>query len=86
MNIEQIKNYLDQDNKVKVWPSKRKNKLLILECIVEALERDVKYTEKELDEYIYQYISFDDHVIVRREMYENKLIDRTQDGREYWRI
>lgn len=85
MNAENIKNYLNEDGKVKVWPSKRKNKLFVLEYIVDALAYE-SLTEKQIDEYIYQYIAFDDHVIVRRELYENKLIDRTQDGKTYWRL
>lgn len=86
MNQEQIQNYLNIDGKVKIWPSKRKNKVLILEYIVKDLKSDESYTEKELDEHICKYIAFEDYVIVRRELYENKFVDRTQNGQEYWKV
>lgn len=81
-----IQNYLDADGCVKIWPSKRKNKVYILKYIAAGMEKDVQYTEKELDAHIQKMIVFDDYVIVRRELFENKFVNRTLDGKLYWRV
>ena len=44
-----------------------------------------KYTEKEVNEIIRQNILFSDVELIRRELYQYKLIGRLRDGSEYWR-
>ena len=44
-----------------------------------------EYTEKEVNAIIKQNISFSDIELVRREMFQLKLIGRLRDGSAYWR-
>ena len=43
-----------------------------------------KYTEKEINEIIRSHIAFSDIELIRREMFQYKLIGRLRDGSEYW--
>lgn len=42
------------------------------------------YTEREINELLAQL--FEDHVFARRMMIENRILDRTANGSEYWVI
>lgn len=82
MNIEQ---YLDENKKIKVWPSKRTMKDEVLAYLAEKFEPDIVYTEKEVNEIIKSWHTFGDFFLLRRELIEKKLLLRTNDGAKYWR-
>lgn len=89
MNIKlklcNVENFLDSEGRIKVWPSKLKNKVLVLKYIFDFLDEKVSYSEEQINNHIKKYINFEDYVLVRREMYENDLLDRSLDGRMYWK-
>ena len=60
-------------------------RVIALTKIADCLEKDRKYTEKEVNEIIRQNISFTDIELIRREMFQYRLIGRLRDGSEYWR-
>ena len=83
MEIEElIKNYLDENKRIKNFPAK-KNKLYVLEYISKKLDKNKKYSEKDINEIIDEWTLFKDPATIRREMYNNHL-NRTNDGKEYW--
>jgi hypothetical protein len=43
-----------------------------------------RYTEREVNELLAQL--FEDHVFARRMMIENRVLDRTPNGSEYWTL
>ena len=45
---------------------------------------DRKYTDKEIHAIIRQNIAFTDIELIRREMFQYRLIGRLRDGSEYW--
>ena len=67
------------------YPSKKPLRLIALSKIADCFETDRKYSEKEVNEIIRQNISFSDIELIRREMFQYKLIGRLKDGSEYWR-
>lgn len=67
------------------YPSKRPLRIIALEKIAECFDKDKKYTEKEVNEIIKQNISFSDVELIRREMFQLRLLGRLRDGSEYWR-
>ncbi|MCI9386266.1 MAG: DUF2087 domain-containing protein [Lachnospiraceae bacterium] len=81
---KKLDNYLDSDGRLVQYPSKRPMRILALIKIVEQMEADRKYTEKEVNEIIRSHIAFGDIELVRREMYQYKLLGRLRDGSEYW--
>ncbi|MCI0338554.1 MAG: DUF2087 domain-containing protein [Acidobacteria bacterium] len=83
----EITKYLDQEGRVKVWLSRRNRKyqLEVLKYLASKFESNTYYTEKEVTKLINQYHTFGDHAMLRREMFEAKLLDRKIDGSVYWR-
>ena len=80
----EINTFLDKEGRVIRWPKKRNDKLNVLKYIQGKFEENRKYTESEVNKIIKEWHIFNDHALVRRELYDNYLINRTGDGREYW--
>lgn len=80
-----LKNYLDKDGRLTMFPSKRKLKIAAMFYIALGIEEGVKYTEKEINEAINLRCSFQDAALLRREMYDYRFINRTLDGKMYWK-
>lgn len=81
---EKVKRYYDNEDKLVQYPSKKPMRLLALIRIADKLEPLRKYTEKEVNEIIKASIAFGDIELIRREMFQYKLIGRLRDGSEYW--
>lgn len=81
---KKLDNYFDSNGKLLQYPSKRPMRMIVLIKIVEQMEANRKYTEKEVNEIIRLNISFSDIELIRREMYQYKLLGRLRDGSEYW--
>lgn len=76
--------FLDENGKLKSYPTKQKKKLVALEYLATKLEADRIYTEKEINQIINSWCIFQDPATLRREMYNNHLLDRTKDCSQYW--
>ncbi len=81
---KKLDNYFDSNGKLLQYPSKRPMRIIVLIKIVEQMEESRKYTEKEINEIIRSHIAFSDIELIRREMYQYKLLGRLRDGSEYW--
>jgi hypothetical protein len=81
---ELLDRLLDADGKVKRWPKKSAEKDAILQYIQEKIEKGKIYTEKEINEIITKWHSFNDYALIRRMLYDKNLLQRTPDGRQYW--
>jgi len=81
----EIKNFLDEKLRVKSWPAKREMKTEILRYVSTKFEQDKFYTEKEVNEIINTWHTFDDYFLIRRGMIEHRFLTRTKDGSRYWR-
>lgn len=87
MSVEnKIKNYLDKDYKIKAWPSKIKYRLMVLEYISSKFQVGVMYSEKEVTEILAASFTFADGCFLRRELFDNGFLNRTNDGRKYWKV
>ena len=83
MKIINIKNYLNNLNKVKLWPSKKTVKIEVLKYLATKISDEVNYTEKEINCLLSQWHTFNDPALLRRELFENKFLDRMRDGSKY---
>lgn len=70
------------NKRLKKFPPKEKQRLVVLRGIVKYLDSERIYDEKELNQ-ILQTL-YDDYVIVRRFLIEYGFIDRKTDGSQYW--
>ncbi len=81
---KKLENYYDSNGKLMQYPSKRPMRIMVLIRIIEQMDANRKYTEKEINEIIKLHIAFGDLELIRREMYQYKLLGRLRDGSEYW--
>jgi hypothetical protein len=75
--------FLDAEGRVTRWPKKKAEKLEVLRYLRGKMLPGVAYSERQVNELLGRWHLFGDHALLRREMYDNYLIDRTPDGREY---
>ncbi len=80
---EEIKKYLDKDNKISVWPKRKEDKKVVVEYLSSKFEPEKVYSEKEVNQIILSWHTFNDHTLLRRELVERKFLDRTPDCKEY---
>lgn len=83
--LKKLKGYYDETGRLVQYPSKRPMRILALGKIADQLEAERKYTEKEINDIIRANIVFGDIELVRREMFQYRLVDRTRDGFAYWK-
>ena len=67
-------NFFRTDGTLKNLPSQMKKKLLVLEKLIEGIERGKEYTEKEINAYILKY--HEDYATIRREWINNRMMHR----------
>ena len=87
MEEEMIRKYrylLSEDGKVRRWPKKNHEKQFVLEYLQSKFARETRIPEKQVNAIIQEWHLFEDHALLRREMFERGLMNRTRDGREYW--
>lgn len=70
------------NGRLKKFPPKEKQRLIVLREITKRFEFDVIYTEKEINQLLNEI--YDDYVMIRRYLIEYGLIDRKLDGSQYW--
>lgn len=82
---EILRNFLDEEGKLKAFPAKRKMKLYALFYLSEKFEAGREYTEREINELLLRWHTFADPATLRRELYDYRFLDRSMDGRQYRR-
>lgn len=85
-NIDPIKQYLDPYHRLKNWPSKRKVKDVALKFLGQHFECDRIYSHAEVNSLLNSLHSFNDCALLRRELYESKILNRVADGTKYWKM
>lgn len=81
-----LQNFLDDEQRVKIWPSKKSMKIEILVYLATKIDESLFYSEKDLNHLLLQWHTFQDPALLRRELYEFKIINRSLDGRQYWKL
>ena len=81
---KKLQKYYDAGGKLLQYPPKKPMRVLALLKIAGRLDPTARYTEKEVNEVIRDSIAFGDIELIRREMFQYKLVDRLRDGSAYW--
>ena len=84
--IDEIKNFIDKDGKINVWPSKMKKKKAVLEYLSTKFEHGKIYTEKDVNKIIISWHNLNDYFLLRRGLIDYRLLERTRNGAKYWKI
>ncbi len=79
-----ISNYLDQEGRLKTIPSQRKKLEAILRYISQNFTQGEKYSEQEINKILSRY--HQDTASLRRELISIGLLERSNDGRQYWLV
>lgn len=81
---DRLKNFLDDENRLKAFPAKRKMKIQALLYLAGKFAGDKLYTEGEVNDLLSRWHTFDDPATLRRELYNNRLLNRKASGEIYW--
>lgn len=84
MDAGALSGLLDEEGRVTRWPKKRDQKQGVLEYLGGKFSVGVEYSEREVNAVIDAWHLFGDHALLRRELFDRGLIERTPDGRRYW--
>ncbi|BCS89571.1 DUF2087 domain-containing protein [Pseudodesulfovibrio sediminis] len=89
INFKRVKRVLrlfDADGYLTHWPKKYSERVICLWVMWSRISARKTYTECEISELLEQQHLFEDHALLRRQLVDLKLMNRTPDGREYQRI
>ena len=78
IELRELQPFLNERGQLKNWPAKKKRKVLALWYLAGQLEAEINTL---LDE----WTVFHDPATLRRELFNHFLLNRTADGRQYWR-
>jgi hypothetical protein len=76
----------DAQGRLLRWPNKRAEQVLALWCLWMAFDGKRRYSEREVNEVINTHHAFGDHCLLRRELVEMKLLERTPGGEQYRKL
>ena len=80
-----IERFLDEDGKLKQWPSKQAPREEVFSYLAEKFEPGRDYTEHEVNAILSSWHTFGDLFILRRGMIESGWLKRMRVGSRYWR-
>jgi hypothetical protein len=80
--------YFTRDGKLHTWPSRKRSDIrqLILRHLGEKFIVGRQYSELEINEILRSWLIFEDHVLIRRELFQAGILGRTPDGSRYWKV
>lgn len=81
-----MKFFFDENQKIKKLPKNYGKKMEILNFLATQFDKEKIYSENEINLILNELHLFNDHCILRRELYNNFYLDRSPDGKKYWRI
>jgi len=81
---KELRNFLDQEGRLKSYPAKQRPKTLALFYLASKLEKDRRYSEKEVNQVLKDWHTFDDWAMLRRDLFDKCFIGRDPKGLEYW--
>ena len=79
----ELKSFLDEQGRLKSYPAKRKRQICSLIYLASKFERDKLYTEKEVNQVISNWHTFNDWALLRRDLLDSRFLSRKPDGSEY---
>ena len=81
----ELRPFLNEQGQLISLPAKNKKKLLAIWYLAERIPARRTFTEAEINDAIDDQTTFRNHATLRRELYNHHLLDRTNDGKTYWK-
>ena len=76
---------INEFDKIIRWLKKPSVKKIVINWLSNKFNGKIKYSEKEVNEILDRHHSFNDIVLLRRELISRKFLRRKDDGSEYWK-
>ena len=80
-----ICNFLDNNGRISIWPSKTEMKYEILKYLAGKFDSGRFYKEREINNIINDWHTFNDYFLLRRGLIDGSFLSRTKNGAKYWR-
>jgi len=84
--VAKLARYFDADGVMKSWPARTNHQNLAMWVMWSRLPPREQFTEIEISEMLDLWHGFGDRALLRRSMVDGRLVERTRDGRAYWRV
>ena len=84
-DLSDLKPFLDNAGRLTSFPAKHKKKLIALWYLVGKIEAGRQYSEPDINNVLNEWTLFCDHAMLRRELYNKMLLNRTKDCSRYWK-
>lgn len=81
---KEIRHFLDDKERIRQYPSKRKQQVISMLYLADKFDADNKYTESEINDILDQWATFNDRAMLRRDMINTGILGRKTDCSEYW--
>lgn len=82
----ELRKFLNESGQVQRYPNKLSAQKLIIEYLAPKFEMGKKYTEKEVNELLNRWHTYQDPARLRRDLVDYEFLQRTADGSKYWRV
>ncbi len=84
--VHRVTRFFDEQHRLIRWPGKYSQRMLCLWVVWSHIPARSSFTEKEISELLNDWHLFGDHALLRRELVDNRMMERTPDGRCYKRL
>ena len=79
-----IKGFLDNEGRLKSYPAKHKMQVFALFYLASKFEQKKRYSEKEVNQILNNWHTFEDWATLRRDLFDKWFLGRDPKGKEYW--
>jgi hypothetical protein len=89
VNLKRVKRVVrlfDEQGNLTRWPKKYSERMLCLWVMWSRIAPRTDYTEGEIGELLEHQHLFEDHALLRRELADHRMVERTSDGSRYRRM
>ena len=83
--MKELQKLLNAQGQVERWPTKPKEKTLVIEYLADKFEVGQHLSEREVNELLQRWHTFSDWALLRRELFERGFLDRDLEGKSYRR-
>ena len=83
--IKELKPFLNDSGQLVALPAKHKKRLIAYYYLATKIEVGQQYSESDINDILNQWAMFNDPATLRRELYDRYLLNRTNDGKCYWK-
>ena len=83
---KELRNFLDKEGRLKSYPVKQRPKTLAMFYLASKFEKGRRYTEKEVNQILKDWHTFEEWAMLRRDLYDKYFFGRDPGARgvEYW--